>query len=100
MYGSGEIAEVFQACAQLGFYNQLFQLHSRTAQYGELSRKDSILRLLALRDLDASPELRAHILPARDPALLDRYLKNAPGQLNHLVHERSAGPGSVLIADR
>jgi len=43
MYGSGEIAEVFQACAQLGFYNQLFQLHSRTAQYGELSRKDSIL---------------------------------------------------------
>ena len=43
MYGSGEIAEVFQACAQVGFYEQLFQYHSRTAQYGELSRKEYIL---------------------------------------------------------
>lgn len=33
-------------------------------------------------------------------AFLGRYLKNEPGQLNHLVHDRSAGPGSVLIADR
>ena len=43
MYGSGEMAEVFQACAQVGFYEQLFQYHSRTAQYGELSRKEYIL---------------------------------------------------------
>ena len=43
LYGSGEIAEVFQACATVGFYEQLFRFHSRTAQYGELSRKDNIL---------------------------------------------------------
>lgn len=42
MYGSGEMAEVFQACAKLGFWEQL-QLHSRTAQFGELSNKDSVL---------------------------------------------------------
>ena len=43
MYGSGEMAEVFRACADVGFYEQLFQFHSRTAQYGELSRKETIL---------------------------------------------------------
>ena len=43
LYGSGEIAEVFQACAKVGFYEQLFRFHSRTAQYGELSRTDMIL---------------------------------------------------------
>ena len=43
MYGSGEIAEVFKACAETGFYEQLFRFHSRTAQYGELSRKETIL---------------------------------------------------------
>ena len=37
MYGSGEIAEVFRACAETGFFRQM-QFHSRTAQYGELSR--------------------------------------------------------------
>jgi ketol-acid reductoisomerase len=42
MYGSGEIAEVFQACARLGFWEQL-RLHSRTAQFGELSNKDRVL---------------------------------------------------------
>jgi len=42
MYGSGEMAEVFQACAKTGFWKQL-QFHSRTAQFGELSRKDSAL---------------------------------------------------------
>lgn len=42
MYGSGEMAEVFQACAKLGFWEQL-QLHSRTAQFGELSNKDRVL---------------------------------------------------------
>jgi len=42
MYGSGEMAEVFQACAEVGFYKQL-RYHSRTAQYGELSRKETIL---------------------------------------------------------
>lgn len=42
LYGSGEIAEVFQACAEVGFFKQLL-FHSRTAQYGELSRKDRIL---------------------------------------------------------
>ncbi|MGB9106205.1 MAG: ketol-acid reductoisomerase [Terriglobales bacterium] len=42
LYGSGETAEVFQACAEVGFYKQLL-FHSRTAQYGELSRTDSIL---------------------------------------------------------
>lgn len=42
MYGSGEMAEVFQACATKGFWKQL-QLHSRTAQFGELSRKDRVL---------------------------------------------------------
>jgi ketol-acid reductoisomerase len=43
LYGSGEMAEVFGACAKSGFYEQLFRLHSRTAQYGELSRKEWIL---------------------------------------------------------
>jgi ketol-acid reductoisomerase len=43
MYGSGEMAEVFRACAETGFYEQLFRFHSRTAQYGELSRKETIL---------------------------------------------------------
>ncbi|MFN0182077.1 MAG: ketol-acid reductoisomerase [Gemmatimonadales bacterium] len=42
MYGSGETAEVFQACATLGFWEQL-RLHSRTAQFGELSNKDLVL---------------------------------------------------------
>jgi ketol-acid reductoisomerase len=42
LYGSGETAEVFQACAEVGFYKQLL-FHSRTAQYGELSRTDTIL---------------------------------------------------------
>lgn len=42
MYGSGEMAEVFQACAKVGFWKQL-QFHSRTAQFGELSRKDSVM---------------------------------------------------------
>ena len=42
MYGSGEMAEVFQACAKVGFWGQL-QLHSRTAQFGELSNKDRVL---------------------------------------------------------
>ncbi|MCC6681278.1 MAG: ketol-acid reductoisomerase [Phycisphaeraceae bacterium] len=44
MYGSGEVAEVFKACAQLGFVKQL-ALHSHTAQYGELSHADKILPL-------------------------------------------------------
>ena len=43
LYGSGEMAEVFQACAQVGFFEQLLRFHSRTAQYGELSRTDTIL---------------------------------------------------------
>jgi ketol-acid reductoisomerase len=43
LYGSGEMAEVFEATARDGFYNQLFQYHSRTAQYGELSRTERIL---------------------------------------------------------
>lgn len=43
LYGSGEMAEVFQATARDGFYEQLFRYHSRTAQYGELSRTDKIL---------------------------------------------------------
>ena len=43
LYGSGEMAEVFQACAQVGFFDQLLRFHSRTAQYGELSRTDTIL---------------------------------------------------------
>jgi ketol-acid reductoisomerase len=42
MYGSGEMAEVFQACAKVGFWRQL-QFHSRTAQFGELSHKDRVL---------------------------------------------------------
>lgn len=42
MYGSGEMAEVFQACAKIGFWKQL-QFHSRTAQFGELSRKDRVM---------------------------------------------------------
>lgn len=42
MYGSGEMAEVFQACAAEGFWKQL-QFHSRTAQFGELSNKDQVL---------------------------------------------------------
>lgn len=42
MYGSGEMAEVFQACAKVGFWEQL-RLHSRTAQFGELSNKDRVL---------------------------------------------------------
>lgn len=42
MYGSGETAEVFQACATVGFWEQL-RLHSRTAQFGELSNKDRVL---------------------------------------------------------
>lgn len=42
LYGSGEIAEVFQACSQTGFYKQL-AFHSRTAQYGELSRVERML---------------------------------------------------------
>jgi ketol-acid reductoisomerase len=42
MYGSGEMAEVFQACATVGFWEQL-RLHSRTAQFGELSNKDRVL---------------------------------------------------------
>ena len=37
------MAEVFQACAMTGFYEQLFQFHSRTAQYGELTRKETVL---------------------------------------------------------
>lgn len=41
-YGSGEMAEVFQACAKTGFWKQL-QFHSRTAQYGELSHKDRLM---------------------------------------------------------
>jgi ketol-acid reductoisomerase len=48
MYGSGETAEVFQACATVGFWEQL-RLHSRTAQFGELSNKDLVLPL-AVRD--------------------------------------------------
>jgi len=43
MYGSGEMAEIFKACAKIGFFKQLLTLHSHTAQYGELSNKDSIL---------------------------------------------------------
>jgi ketol-acid reductoisomerase len=43
LYGSGEIAEVFEATARDGFYQQLFQYHSRTAQYGELSRTEKML---------------------------------------------------------
>lgn len=42
LYGSGEMAEVFQACAEVGFFKQL-RFHSRTAQYGELSRTDKML---------------------------------------------------------
>jgi ketol-acid reductoisomerase len=42
MYGSGEIAEVFRACAETGFFRQM-QFHSRTAQYGELSRGETML---------------------------------------------------------
>jgi ketol-acid reductoisomerase len=43
MYGSGETAEVFEACAKVGFTEQLLRFHSRTAQYGELSRTESAL---------------------------------------------------------
>lgn len=42
LYGSGEIAEVFHACAEVGFFKQLL-FHSRTAQYGELTRAEMIL---------------------------------------------------------
>lgn len=42
MYGSGEIAEVFRACAETGFFRQM-KFHSRTAQYGELSREETML---------------------------------------------------------
>ncbi len=42
MYGSGEMAEVFQACATEGFWKQL-KFHSHTAQFGELSHKDKVL---------------------------------------------------------
>ena len=40
MWGSGEIAEVFKACAETGFFKQM-QFHSRTAQYGELTRGET-----------------------------------------------------------
>ena len=42
MYGSGELAEVFQACATEGFFKQL-RFHSRTAQFGELMRGEDVL---------------------------------------------------------
>jgi ketol-acid reductoisomerase len=42
MWGSGEIAEVFKACAETGFFKQM-QFHSRTAQYGELTRGETML---------------------------------------------------------
>lgn len=43
MYGSGEMTEIFEGCAKFGLYGQMLQLHSRTAQYGELSRQDRLL---------------------------------------------------------
>jgi fermentation-respiration switch protein FrsA (DUF1100 family) len=60
-----------------------------------------LLKLLGASHLppytQSGPELSA--VERMTLAFLDRYLKNEPGQLNHLIHERSAGPGSVLIAD-
>ncbi len=38
MYGSGEVAEIMKAAADLGYLQQLVVLHSRTSQYGTLSR--------------------------------------------------------------
>ncbi len=38
MYGSGEVAEIMKAAGDIGFLQQLVLLHSRTSQYGTLSR--------------------------------------------------------------
>lgn len=37
LYGSGEAAEIFEEMARMGFYEQM-KLHSRTSQYGTLTR--------------------------------------------------------------
>jgi ketol-acid reductoisomerase len=42
LYLSGEAAEVFEQVAEVGFFKQL-RLHSRTSQYGQLSRRSTIL---------------------------------------------------------
>ena len=38
MYGSGEVAEIMKAASQIGYLKQLTNLHSRTSQYGTLTR--------------------------------------------------------------
>jgi ketol-acid reductoisomerase len=42
LYGSGEASEVMKAMADIGFFKQM-SLHSRTSQYGTLSRGPWIL---------------------------------------------------------
>ncbi|MCC7358143.1 MAG: ketol-acid reductoisomerase [Anaerolineales bacterium] len=42
MYVSGEAAEVFAQMRQMGFFKQM-ALHSRTSQYGQLTRSRSVL---------------------------------------------------------
>lgn len=51
LYASGEMSEVFQAMADLGFFKQL-KYHSRTSQYGQLTNAFKMY---------SSPELKENI---------------------------------------
>jgi predicted dienelactone hydrolase len=68
--------------------------------FGLASPPRYLLKLLGAGHLPPytvpGPELS--IVERMTLAFLDRYLKNEPAALNHLVHDRSAGPGSVLIS--
>jgi ketol-acid reductoisomerase len=43
MYGSGEASEVFKAAAEYGFLKHVFELASKTAQFGVLTKVDKIM---------------------------------------------------------
>ena len=43
LYASGELAETAKAMAEMGLFEQ-FKLHSRTSQYGQLTRLDKLLK--------------------------------------------------------
>jgi len=43
MYGSGEASEGFKAAAEFGFLKHVFELSSKTAQFGVLTKVDKIM---------------------------------------------------------
>jgi ketol-acid reductoisomerase len=43
MYGSGEASEGFKAAAEFGFLKHVFELSSKTAQFGVLTKADKIM---------------------------------------------------------